>query len=77
MSELWIFTILAQNSDNRVLIDWTKYMIFPLCSNVAMLFGLYRVLINVIELKQGFQRIIDLDCDDYNIKYNLKKVQKK
>ena len=25
-----------------------------------------------IELKQGFVRIIDLDCDDYNKKYNLK-----
>lgn len=38
-----------------------------------MIFAVYRVSVFIIELKQGFARIIDLDCDDYNVKYGHKK----
>lgn len=39
-----------------------------------MIFSIYRAAVFIVELKQGFVRIIDLDCDDYNVKYGHKKV---
>ena len=38
-----------------------------------MIFSIYRAAVFIVELKQGFVRIIDLDCDDYNVKYGHKK----
>lgn len=40
-----------------------------------MIFACYRALVFLIELIQGFIRIIDLDCDDYNVKYGHTKVE--
>jgi hypothetical protein len=40
-----------------------------------MIFAVYRAAVFLIELKQGFLRIIDLDCDDYNVKYGHVKVE--
>lgn len=38
-----------------------------------MIFSIYRAAVFIVELKQGFVRIIDLDCDEYNVKYGHKK----
>jgi hypothetical protein len=40
-----------------------------------MIFAVYRALVFLVELIQGFQRIIDLDCDDYNVKYGHVKAE--
>lgn len=40
-----------------------------------MIFAVYRTLVLLVELIQGFQRIIDLDCDDYNVKYGHVKAE--
>ncbi len=54
----------------------TKNELFDPAYTVLMFVGFYRICVLGIELKQAWLRIIDLDCEEYNTKYNLKPVKK-
>ncbi len=74
MTDLWIAATMCIYTKNKVLHGITDDSLFEPVYTCLMAIGFYRICVLGIELKQAWLRIIDLDCDEYNTKYNLKSV---
>ena len=60
--ELWLASEFCKFSSEPVFNRQVQKEWFPLASLVLKLVGSYKIVVNAILLKQGFKRIIDLDC---------------
>ncbi len=68
VADLWIAAHCCLHVTNVPLQKLVDEVYFKLFMQAAFIVAMYRLAVLVIELKQGFMRIIDLDCDDYNKK---------
>jgi len=64
--------LLEYSSSGSALNKFYTHDMFSTVRFVSMIGAYYRIAVLMIELKQGFYRIIDLDVDDYQAK-SLKK----
>ena len=71
--ELWLATEFCKYSREPVFYRQAHKEWFPFVSLVLTLIGVYKIAVNAILLKQGFKRIIDLDCEERDAKQKVKK----
>lgn len=72
LAEVWVLTYFIKYSYNESLKEFYKHEYYETVKNVAKIGAYLRMAILVIELKQAFYRIIDLDVDDYKLKAEKK-----
>lgn len=72
LAEVWVLTYFIKYSYNESLKEFYNHEYYETVKNVAKIGAYLRMAILVIELKQAFYRIIDLDVDDYKLKAEKK-----
>lgn len=69
LAEIWLATYMVQYSNRTsALHSYYLHELFVVIRQVSMFGAVYRITGLLIELKQAFYRIIDLDVDDYKAK---------
>ena len=67
LADLWLIQyFMLYSTQHAVIIDGTQQDWFGPLRNVSGFVAYYRIVAQVIELKQAWLRIIDLDVEEYN-----------
>lgn len=67
LTDLWLMQhVMIYSVKHPALIDGTQQYWFPPLLSCTTVVAYYRILVQTIEIKQAWLRIIDLDCEIYN-----------